>query len=139
MSNYTTTRWVWPTTGSDYDRDSMRSRAHNLQRRLEVMITFRHPPLDIWRVAVHCVGLAVAGGDRTIANNARKIADRFAPRKRYSLAERRAIHDKAVAVLARLTPTSSSRAQNRESRHRSSSSWMSPAEQRCVRAWLARE
>jgi hypothetical protein len=107
MTNYTT-RWVWPTNGGEYDRESMQSRAHNLWRRLEEMVLFRHrhAPLDIWRIATQCAGLALAGGDPVMAANAREIADRFSPRK--SLAERRAIHRKATALLASHTPASSS-------------------------------
>src|SRR5262245_50665516 len=108
VTNLYTTRLIWPTKGrSQYDIESARDRARSLQLRLQEMVMFKHAPLDIWRLAVHCKALAIVGDDWVTAQNAREIAERFAPRKRYSRAERRAILDKAVAVLARLTPSSS--------------------------------
>ena len=101
MSNPYTTRLIWPTKGrSQYDIESARSRAQNLQRRLQEMVMFKDAPSAIWRMAVHCRALAIVGDDRVTADNARAIADRFAPRKHYSRAERLAIHRRAQALLA---------------------------------------
>jgi len=109
VSNPYTTRLIWPTKGrTQYDIDSARSRARNILLRLEEMILFKHPPLAIWRLAIHCRGLALAGDDPVVAQNAREIADRFAPRKRHSLAQRIAIHRKAAAMVANHTPLSPS-------------------------------
>jgi len=98
-----TTRLIWPTKGcSQFDIEDARSQARALQRRLEEMIMLRHSPAEIHRLAIHCKALALVGGDSVVAQNAREIADRFSPRQHYSRAQRRAIHDKALAALARL-------------------------------------
>jgi hypothetical protein len=140
VTNPYATRLIWPTKGrTQYDIESARSRARNLQLRLEEMIMFKHAPLDIWRTAVQCRALAIVGDDRVTADNAREIADRFARPKRYSPAQRRAIHDKALAVLARLTPASNGHKTRHHKSNHHKPPWMSVAEQRRVRAWLARK
>jgi hypothetical protein len=128
-----TTRLVWQRSAV-MERELAQSKAHALLKKLEEMQFDRCSHSAIWRTAVIARAYALLAQDRVAAENALSIAGRYAPEK--SLAERRAIHRRAVAVLARLTP-SSSRAQNWESRHRSSS--LSAAEQRRVHAWLARE
>jgi hypothetical protein len=78
-----TTRLIWPTRRrSAFDIESARSRARTLQAQLQEMIMFKHAPLDIWKLAVHCTALAEIGNDPVTAKNARAIARRFVPRRR---------------------------------------------------------
>jgi len=114
-----TTRLIWERSAG-MERDLAQSKARALLEQVEWMEFSKQSRLEIWRAAVHARAYATLAQDQVLASNAAAIIERVRPPK--SVAERRAIHDKAVAVLARLTP--------------SSSPWMSAAEQRRIRAWV---
>src|SRR5262245_28435476 len=95
-----TVRLIWGRS-PEMERDLAQARARDLVEAARWMEFDHRPARDIWRTAVHACGLATIAQDRVLAQNAREIADRYAPRKRYSLTERRAIHRKALALLAR--------------------------------------
>src|SRR5262249_12532170 len=100
MINYAM-RTIWGPSAA-MERDLAKSKAHALLTKLEEMQFYKQPRAEIWRTAVHCRALAVIAEDWVAASNAAEIVNRYAPRKRYSLAERLAIHRKAKALLKRL-------------------------------------
>ena len=132
MTAYTV-RFVWGRS-EGMERDLAESKASALLRQCEEMEFSRRPRAEIWKVAVRAHAFAVLAQDRVLASNAGEIVARVRPPK--SVAERRAIRDKAIAVLARLTP---SRSPRRGNHHKTPAPWLSPLELRRVRAWLARE
>jgi len=106
MTNYTT-RLIWERS-PEMERALAQSKASALLRQIEEMEFCKRPRSVIWRAAVHARAYAMIAQDRVLAMNAAEIIDRVRSPKRYSAAERRAIHDKALAMVASWTPSSPS-------------------------------
>lgn len=99
MTNSYTIRYVFERS-AEMERENARSKASALLREIEVMEFCHRPRAVIWKTAVKAKAFAMLAEDRAMIMNATEIIARTRPPK--SAAERRAIHDKALRVLARL-------------------------------------